>query len=110
MDDMRDGESIDTDTVVQQPTPPASDSQRISGSTEAHSHLEQHPRQMDIEKEAPPSGDMMSPVSSEDKREDSEQPEQAALPSVYSDCYLSKSYEFSNVRVCLPYIPLLSSW
>lgn len=101
MDDMRDGESVDIEAIVQQPTPPASESQRILSSTETDSDQEQHLKQMDIDEETPSSGDMMSLVSSPDKSEDSEQTEQALPGNLYSDSCLSRTYEFSNIRVCL---------
>jgi hypothetical protein len=100
MDNMRDGESVNTEMVVQQPTPPASESQRTPDLTDTLSHQEENLKQMDIDEETPSSGDIMSPVSSEDKREESEQPEQGALASAYNDGCLSRSYEFSNIRVC----------
>ncbi|TVY42174.1 Glucose-induced degradation protein-like protein, partial [Lachnellula subtilissima] len=99
MDDTHD-EAIETSPeILQQPTPPPSDS-RVTGSTDTHVADPQDVKQMDIDEEIAPR-DMLSPISAEgDKQEETDLP---ALP-VTDLCSPSMGYEFSNVRL-LPSSP-----
>ena len=94
IDETRD-EAIETaPEVLQQPTPPPSDSQ-VTGSTDTHVAEPQDVKRMDIDEEIAPR-DMLSPMSAEgDKQEETELP---ALP-VTDLGSPSMGYEFSNVRV-----------
>lgn len=94
MDDTRDEAIEIAPEVLQQPTPPPSDSQ-VTGSTDAHVADSQGVKQMDIDEEIVPR-DMLSPMSAEgDKLDETDLP---ALP-VTDLCSPSMGYEFSNVRV-----------
>jgi len=99
MDDTRD-EAIETaPEVLQQPTPPPSESQ-VTGSTDTHVANPQDVKRMEIDEEIVPR-DMLSPMSAEgDKQEETDL---CALP-VTDLGSPSMGYEFSNVRL-LPSSP-----
>jgi hypothetical protein len=87
---------------IQQPTPPPSDSQSANSPSHPFTGNEQHTKKLDMEGDSQSmeivSGDMMSPVSVEDKQEEAEQP---ALATSQVGNSPSMSYDFSNVRVSL---------
>ena len=94
MDESRDEAIVTAPEVLQQPTPPPSDSQ-AAGSTDTHIADQQNIKRMDID-EDPTAPDILSPMSADgDKQEESE------LPALSSTDLGSPSmgYEFSNVRV-----------
>jgi len=91
-----DDDSIHATVVNQQPTPP-SDSQAAVGSTEHCEAEDQHLKKMEIDGDGS-AGDMLSPMSIEEKQEE---PGQPALTHGYTSNSPSTSYDFSNVRVCL---------
>lgn len=83
--------------VLQQPTPPPTES-RAPGSTDNDITEQHNTKQMDIDEETA-GPDMLSPMSAEgDKHEESE------LPSLSNTDIGSPSmgYDFSNIRVCSP--------
>jgi len=94
MDESQDEAIVTAPEVLQQPTPPPSDSQ-VTGSAEIHIAEQQQTKRMDIDEET--SGpDMLSPMSAEaDKQDDSE------LPTLSSTDLSSPSmgYDFSNIRL-----------
>jgi len=94
MDELHDEPIVTAPEVLQQPTPPPTDSQ-VPGSTETHIAEQQQTKRMDIDEET--SGpDMLSPMSAEaDKQDDSE------IPTLSSTDLGSPSmgYDFSNVRL-----------
>jgi len=80
--------------VIQQPTPPRSDS-RAPGSTDTHIAEERDTKRMDIDEEisAP---DMLSPMSAEGDKQD----ESDLHPLTSADLGSpSMGYDFSNIRV-----------
>lgn len=94
MDESQDEAIVTAPEVLQQPTPPPSDSQ-VTGSTEIHIAEQQQTKRMDIDEETG-GPDMLSPMSAEaDKQDDSE------LPTLSSTDLSSPSmgYDFSNIRV-----------
>lgn len=95
IDDINEATTTPEPEVIQQPTPPPSDS-HISSAAEAYI-TDNQSKQIDMEEEitAP---DMLSPVSGDgEKTEDNEL---AALTSAYPSSP-SMGYEFSNIRVRL---------
>jgi glucose-induced degradation protein 4 len=103
MDDTRDEAIATAPEVLQQPTPPPSDSP-VTGSTDTHVAEPQDVKQMDIDEEIAPR-DMLSPMSAEgDKQEETELPALSATDLGSP----SMGYEFSNVRVS--YIQKVSPW
>lgn len=94
MDNTHDEAIATAPEVLQQPTPPPSDSQ-VTGSTDTHVTDPPDVKRMDVDEEIAPR-DMLSPISAEgDKQEETDLP---ALP-VTDLCSTSMGYEFSNVRV-----------
>jgi len=99
IDDTRDEAIATAPEVLQQPTPPPSDSP-VTGSADTHVAGSQDVKRMDIDEEIAPR-DMLSPMSAEgDKQEETE------LPALSTTDLGSPSmgYEFSNVRL-LPSSP-----
>jgi len=93
-DDAHDEAIVATTEVLQQPTPPSSDSQ-ATGSTDRHIADRENIKRMDNDEDAV-APDMLSPMSAEgDKQEESE------LPALTSTdlCSPSMGYDFSNIRV-----------
>jgi hypothetical protein len=94
MDETPDEAISDAPEVLQQPTPPPSDSQ-VTGSTDTHIREPQDAKRMDIDEETT-APDMLSPMSTEgDKQEESELPALSATDLGSP----SMGYDFSNVRV-----------
>jgi hypothetical protein len=80
--------------VLQQPSPPPSDS-HTSGSTDAHIAEQQQTKRMDIDEE-PSAPDMLSPMSAEADKQD----ESDLHPLTRADLGSpSMGYDFSNIRV-----------
>lgn len=94
MDQSQDEAIVNAPEVLQQPTPPPSNSQN-TGSTESHIAEQQQTKRMDIDEET--SGpDMLSPMSAEADKQD-----EVELPTLSSTDLSSSSmgYDFSNIRV-----------
>ncbi len=94
MDESHDEPIVTAPEVLQQLTPPPTDSQ-VTGSTETHITEQQQTKRMDIDEETG-GPDMLSPMSAEaDKQDDGE------MPTLSSTDLGSPSmgYDFSNVRV-----------
>jgi hypothetical protein len=99
-DGIRDEHVVVALDVIQQPTPPPSESQRSPESSNAYSN-EQRIKQIDMEEEKQhSSSETLSPVSMEDTQEESEQSDHRGSSSGYSGGSSSMSNDFSNVRVC----------
>ena len=94
MDGTHDEEVTLVPEVLQQPTPPSSDS--LVGADVTETHSDSHSKRMDIDDEAP-AIDMLSPMSTE--AEKSEEGDISALSNTHIGSP-SMGYEFSNIRVC----------
>jgi glucose-induced degradation protein 4 len=94
-----DDDVVAAPAVIQQPTPPPSESQRSPGPSEPYSN-EQRMKQIAMAEEMQTSStEILSPVSIEDTQEETEQSEHHASGSGYTGGSSSMSNEFSNVRV-----------
>ena len=95
MDGISDEEVNVASEVIQQPTPPPSDSQVGGDIIEAHSNVQS--KRMDIDDEAP-AVDMLSPMSTEvEKSDENDIP---VLSTTHIGLH-SMGYDFSNIRVCV---------
>ena len=94
MDDSHDEAIVTAPEVLQQPTPPPSDSQ-ATGSTDTHIADQPDPKRMDIDEDAT-APDMLSPMSAE-----GDKPDENGLPALSSADLGAPSmgYDFSNIRV-----------
>ena len=95
MDESHNEEIVTTSGILQQPTPPPTDSQ-LPGSADSHIADQHNIKRMDIDEDSTVT-DMLSPMSADgDKHEDGE------LPALTSTDMGSPSmgYDFSNIRVC----------
>lgn len=94
MDDTRDEAIVPAPEILQQPTPPPSDSQ-VAGSTDTSVADQQDVKRMDIDYVAPP--DMLSPMSADgDKQDETDVPPALSSTDLGSP---SMGYDFSNVRL-----------
>ncbi|KUJ07992.1 vesicle-mediated transport protein-like protein Vid24 [Mollisia scopiformis] len=94
MEDTQDEAIVTAPEVLQQPTPPPTDSQ-VTGSTNTHIAEHQQTKRMDIDEET--SGpDILSPMSAE-----ADKPEDVELPTLSNTDLSSPSmgYDFSNIRL-----------
>ena len=94
MDDSHDEAIVTAPEVLQQPTPPPSDSQ-ATGSTDTHIADQPDPKRMDIDEDTT-APDMLSPMSAE-----GDKPDENELPALSSADLGAPSmrYDFSNIRV-----------
>jgi len=100
-DVVRDEDAVAASDVIQQPTPPPSESQRSPGLSDAYPN-EQRIKQITMAEEMRTSStEILSPVSMEDTQEESEQSEHRGSSGGYTGGSSSMSNDFSNVRVCL---------
>jgi hypothetical protein len=95
MDDSIEEDMVTAPTILQQPSPPASDSQP-TGSIQLQDRRQSDVKQMDIDEEAVAT-DMLSPISAE-----GDKPAEGDLPGLSSTDLGAPTmgYDFSNMRVC----------
>ena len=98
IDEVNDGTVTSAQEVIQQPTPPAQDSQPI-GPADSYMMAQQERKRMDTDEDVT-AAEMLSPMSAEggggEKQEERELSALAA-PDLVSP---SMGYDFSNIRVC----------
>jgi hypothetical protein len=99
-DGIRDEDAVAALDVIQQPTPPPSESQRSPGLSDINTNDQRIMQIAMGEEMQTSSSEILSPVSMEDTQEESEQSEHRGSSGGYTGGSSSMSNEFSNVRVC----------
>jgi hypothetical protein len=106
-DGTRNENAVAASDVIQQPTPPPSETHRSPGTSDTYSN-DQRTKQIAMAQDMQTlSSEILSPVSMEDTQEESEQSEHRGSSGGYSGGSSSMSNDFSNVRVRLSYFTRL---
>jgi hypothetical protein len=98
-DDIPDDDAAAEPDVIQQPTPPPSESQRSPGPSNIYSNDQRIKQTIMAEEMQTSSSEILSPVSIEDTQEENEQSEHRGSSSGYTRGSSSMSNDFSNIRV-----------
>jgi glucose-induced degradation protein 4 len=105
-DDIRDEDAVAAPDMIQQPSPPPSESQRSPVLSDTYSNDQRIKQVAMADEMQTSSSETLSPVSMEDTQEESEQSEHCGSSGGYTGGSSSMSNDFSNIRVRLS----LSSW
>jgi glucose-induced degradation protein 4 len=98
-DGIRGEDAVAAPDVIQQPSPPPSESQRSPGLSDTYSNDQRIKQIAMAEEMQTSSSEILSPVSMEETQEESEQSDHRGSSGGYTGGSSSMSNDFSNIRV-----------